>query len=101
MIDWVAIGQAHFESVVNMLVKKEWSVEVDAQVMPLDGRGGDQGIDIKVTLADGGLVVYQLKYFTDGISGGNRQRREQYRHEIPDRFSRSCRSAVNCSASLR
>lgn len=77
MIDWVAIGQAHFESVVNMLVKKEWSVKIDTQVMPLDGRGGDQGIDIKVTLADGGLVVYQLKYFTDGISGGNRQRREQ------------------------
>ena len=77
MIDWKSIGQEHFENVVHMLIVHEWSkVEPRAKVSPFDGRGGDEGIDVKVQL-DNGLVIYQLKYFTDGMSGGFRNRRNQ------------------------
>lgn len=77
MIDWKAIGREHFESVVHILITHEWSkAEARAKVSPLDGRGGDDGIDVEVRLDDG-LVVYQLKYFVDGMSGGFKDRRRQ------------------------
>jgi len=44
----------------------------------VDGRGGDGGIDLDVTMLDGTIdTIYQLKYFPQGFSGGHRARRQQ------------------------
>ncbi|MEY2227920.1 hypothetical protein [Streptomyces sp. BF23-19] len=46
----------------------------DAEVEVMNGRGGDGGIDIKVTL-DGRVRIYQLKYFPEGFPGSYQGRR--------------------------
>ncbi|QYL30064.1 hypothetical protein TM48_04626 [Mycobacterium shottsii] len=38
------------------------------KVRAVNGRGGDEGIDIGITLADGGLWILQLKYYPEGFS---------------------------------
>jgi hypothetical protein len=63
-----------------MLAKREWQgTEPAATVSPLNGRGGDGGVDVGVSFADGSLNIYQLKYFPEGMSGGFGKRRNQVR----------------------
>ena len=77
MIDWHQHTVAEFERIVNLLVKAEWSGDSKSIVEPVDGRGGDAGVDIDVKHHDNAHTVYQLKFFRDGISGGNSHRRKQ------------------------
>ena len=44
------------------------------QVVVVNGRGGDDGIDLQVT-GDAGLRIFQLKYHPDGFPGSLKGRR--------------------------
>jgi hypothetical protein len=47
-------------------------------VEPIDGRGGDAGIDIRATdPTDGSLTIYQLKHFPEGFVGSWGHRKNQ------------------------
>ena len=75
-IDWEAIDQKLFarivEALVNRLYDESWIVE------PIDGRGGDGGIDIDCTQeGTGDRHIFQLKYFPEGFSGMYNGRRQQ------------------------
>ncbi len=48
-----------------------------AEVDVVNGRGGDGGVDVSVTYPDGRLVIYQLKYYPEGMSGGFVGRRDK------------------------
>ncbi|MFE3956048.1 hypothetical protein ACFXPS_17875 [Nocardia sp. NPDC059091] len=76
-IDWDRIGQQRFDRIVEVLVTRRYS-NADS-VIPVNGRGGDGGIDLEVR--QGGRVrIFQLKYFPEGFSGGfAKSRRAQIR----------------------
>lgn len=77
-IDWHNIGQADFDRVVEALILRRYR-GTNAKVRAVNGRGGDDGIDIEVVDGDR-LTIYQLKYFPEGFSGGFlRTRRRQIR----------------------
>lgn len=46
----------------------------DGRAIAMNGRGGDQGIDVRVS-TDAGLRIFQLKYHPDGFPGSYRGRR--------------------------
>ncbi|MFJ8207774.1 hypothetical protein [Streptomyces sp. NPDC096033] len=71
-IDWDHITQPRFDRIVEALVHRLYAE--DAEVKVMNGRGGDGGIDIKVTV-DGRVRIYQLKYFPDGFPGSYQGRR--------------------------
>lgn len=77
MINWYLQDEVQFARIINMLVQAEWSNVPLSKVSPIDGRGGDGGVDIEVKLNGSKFIVYQLKFFREGISGGNYQRRTQ------------------------
>ncbi|WP_280247394.1 MULTISPECIES: hypothetical protein [Nocardia] len=75
-IDWDQIGQQRFDRIVEVLITRRYS---NAEVIAVNGRGGDGGIDLEVRQGDR-LHIFQLKYFPEGFSGGfARSRREQIR----------------------
>ncbi|MDU0314078.1 hypothetical protein RKE38_10315 [Phycicoccus sp. M110.8] len=49
---------------------------------PVDGRGGDAGIDVLKVDSDGHTTIFQLKFFLDGFSGRNRARQRQIRDSL-------------------
>jgi hypothetical protein len=63
-IEWERIGQLAFDRVVEALVHRLY--DATAEVVPVNGRGGDGGIDIKVT-SGARVRIFQLKYYTDGF----------------------------------
>lgn len=71
-IEWDHLTQPRFDRMVEALVHRLY-VE-DAEVEVMNGRGGDGGIDIKVTV-DSRVWIYQLKYFPDGFPGSYQGRR--------------------------
>ncbi|MFE9217478.1 hypothetical protein ACFYN3_14170 [Streptomyces lavendulae] len=71
-IDWDHLTQPRFDRIVEALVHRLYAVDAEVEVM--NGRGGDGGIDIKVTV-DGRVWIYQLKYFPDGFPGSYQGRR--------------------------
>ena len=90
-IDWEAIDQKLFdrivEALVNRLYDQSWLVE------PIDGRGGDGGIDIDCTQeGTGRRHIFQLKYFPEGFSGMYNGRRQQIKRsydalkQVPDKW---------------
>lgn len=79
-MDWRE-SQAHFETTVEALIQRIWSKRDDGVAHVVDGRGGDEGLDVFVR-DDGDVIhhVYQLKFFPEGMSGGWRDtRRRQVR----------------------
>lgn len=77
MLDWSSVDTEHFQDVAHMLIKRAWSKKDEqAQVSPINGRGGDKGVDVQV-VTSGGVAVYQLKDFKQGMSGGFVKRRDQ------------------------
>jgi hypothetical protein len=63
-VEWERIGQPRFDRIVEALVHRLY--DATATVEAVNGRGGDDGIDIKVT--SGPLVrIFQLKYYPDGF----------------------------------
>ncbi|TQJ12942.1 hypothetical protein FB459_0322 [Yimella lutea] len=93
LIDWTTIGRERFERLIEALIP--YQHPHGTLVHPVDGRGGDGGIDalaiepsedtegMVVYRDDPGLVVvYQLKYFPDGFSGRNKDRQQQIRRSL-------------------
>ncbi|MGW4937324.1 hypothetical protein ACWEQH_30705 [Streptomyces sp. NPDC004166] len=63
-VEWDRVGQPGFDRIVEALVHRVY--EASARVEAVNGRGGDDGIDIKVT--HGSRVrIFQLKYYPDGF----------------------------------
>jgi len=74
-IQWDQLGgQKVFDRIVEVLVLRRFG---DAAVRAVDGRGGDDGIDIEIVDERGRVTVLQLKYFPEGFSGGFRDTRRQ------------------------
>lgn len=63
-VEWDRTGQPGFNRIVEALVHRMY--DASARVEVVNGRGGDKGIDIKVT--HGRRVrIFQLKYYPDGF----------------------------------
>lgn len=63
-VEWDRVGQPGFDRLVEALVHRVY--DATARVEAVNGRGGDDGIDIKVT--HGSRVrIFQLKYYPDGF----------------------------------
>jgi hypothetical protein len=73
MLDWATLGQPTFDRVVEAMVRNRLGDSVRA----VNGVGGDEGIDIEITLDGGRLWILQLKYFPEGFSSVWRARRTQ------------------------
>ncbi|MFD5470953.1 hypothetical protein [Streptomyces sp. NPDC127105] len=69
-IEWDRIGQVAFDRHVEALLYRMY----DGKAIAVNGRGGDQGIDVRVS-TDAGLRIFQLKYHPDGFPGSYRGRR--------------------------
>ncbi|MFC8943170.1 hypothetical protein ACFT1B_34335, partial [Streptomyces griseoincarnatus] len=79
---WRTCGQPKFDEAVEMLlVARHQADPSQGEVTAIDGRGGDGGIDVDVVRPDETVsVIYQLKYFPEGFSGGHAKvRRAQIR----------------------
>jgi hypothetical protein len=63
-IEWDRIGQPGFDRIVEALVHRMY--DASALVEVVNGRGGDDGIDIKVT-HQSRVRIFQLKYYLDGF----------------------------------
>ncbi|TCJ89869.1 hypothetical protein [Nocardia alba] len=79
-IDWHTIGQEQFDRIVEALINHKYR-GADIEVIALDGRGGDGGVDIEVR-QDGRVIIFQLKYFPEGFSGGWKTRRTQIKRSF-------------------
>jgi hypothetical protein len=72
--NWKYAEREDFEWVFEQLMIREHS---EAKVVRIpDDRGGDDGIDILVDYPDR-RTVYQLKFYTDGLSSNERTRKNQ------------------------
>lgn len=89
-IKWDRLGQPQFDVVVDRLLLAEWGGRSDVSAYSPDGRGGDGGIDFRVTTALGELTVYQFKYFPEGVFARSRERR---RRQIRDSFAKAMTSS--------
>jgi hypothetical protein len=71
MIKWLAEDRDYFDRVVSLLVKRyhpEW------EVTHVNGKGGDTGLDVVARDdASGKCIVYQLKFFPEGLAMGGRK----------------------------
>jgi hypothetical protein len=63
-VDWERIGQPQFDRIVEALVHRMY--DATTTVEAVNGRGGDGGIDIKVT-SGRRVRIFQLKYYPDGF----------------------------------
>ncbi len=79
-IDWDTIGQERFDRIVEALINHKYR-GADVEVIAVDGRGGDGGVDIEVR-QDGRVIIFQLKYFPEGFSGGWKPRRTQIKRSF-------------------
>lgn len=82
-IEWDRIGQPGFDRIVEALVHRMY--DASASVEAVNGRGGDAGIDIKVT-SGSRVRIFQLKYYPDGFPAGSYKGR---RSSIKESFSRA------------
>ncbi|MFE3830220.1 hypothetical protein [Streptomyces sp. NPDC059092] len=63
-VEWDRVGQPGFDRIVEAVVHRVY--DATARVEAVNGRGGDDGIDIKVT-HDSRVRVFQLKYYPGGF----------------------------------
>lgn len=82
-IEWDRIGQPGFDRIVEALVHRMY--DASASVEAVNGRGGDAGIDIKVT-SGSRVRIFQLKYYPDGFPTGSYKGR---RPSVKESFSRA------------
>jgi hypothetical protein len=72
-INWRQAERQEFEWVFEQLMLREHRGAADVVRIP-DDRGGDGGIDILVDYPNRRLV-YQLKFYTDGLSSNEKTRK--------------------------
>jgi Restriction endonuclease len=63
-VDWANLDQPKFDRIVEALVRHRFGEKARA----INGRGGDEGIDIAVTLDGGRVWILQLKFYPEGFS---------------------------------
>ncbi|MFI1415678.1 hypothetical protein ACH4Y0_38040 [Streptomyces sp. NPDC020707] len=63
-VEWERVGQPGFDRIVEAVVRRVY--DATARLEAVNGRGGDDGIDIKAT-HDSRVRVFQLKYYPDGF----------------------------------
>ncbi|MET7534398.1 hypothetical protein [Streptomyces goshikiensis] len=80
-IEWKHIEQPRFDQIVEALVHRVYADRGDVKVV--NGRGGDGGIDIKVTLPDRARIL-QLKCYNDGFPGSYKGRRASITKSFKD-----------------
>ncbi|WP_144785487.1 hypothetical protein [Microbacterium sp. BH-3-3-3] len=81
MVNW-AHSRAYFDRVVEALIRRMWESKPGIQVHVIDGRGGDDGLDVYVERNGETVHVYQLKFFPEGMSGGWKTRRTQVKRSF-------------------
>lgn len=74
-VDWATIKEEDFNRLVESILMKLHESGPGKPVV-INGRGGDQGIDVAVWDGDAVSTVYQLKYYPQGFTGGNRAARQ-------------------------
>lgn len=79
-MEWDVLTQQEFDRAVELLVQLEYGGH--GRVEPVDGRGGDGGIDILLTRPDGRTTIFQLKHFPGGFSGKHIARRRQITNSL-------------------
>ncbi|MDH6222887.1 hypothetical protein [Streptomyces pseudovenezuelae] len=84
-VDWERIGQPAFDRIVEAVVHRVH--DAAARVEAVNGRGGDDGIDIKVSRGSR-IRVFQLKYYPDGFPTASHKGR---RGSIKASFTRAMR----------
>jgi hypothetical protein len=72
-VDWERVGREGFDRIVEARIRRLH--EPRGEVEAVNGRGGDGGIDIRVT-SRRGTRIFQLKYFHDGFPTPQRGRRK-------------------------
>lgn len=79
-VDWRTVGLEEFNRLVEALLVRDRTVG-PLVGQAIDGRGGDDGIDVDVRVARTRQLVeiLQLKYFPEGFSGKFSDRRRQIR----------------------
>lgn len=75
-VDWSS-NEDDFNRSVEVLLQRVWADVPGCRAYVLDGRGGDEGIDIGVERDGSVFHIYQLKFFPEGMSGGFVKRRQQ------------------------
>ncbi|WP_104169022.1 hypothetical protein [Arthrobacter sp. SX1312] len=73
-IDWSRINERDFNHLVEVLLIKKHA-KAPGRVDVIRGAGGDTGIDVVVWRGDKAAIIYQLKYFPEGFTGGFRENR--------------------------
>ncbi|MFJ2620693.1 hypothetical protein [Glutamicibacter sp. NPDC087344] len=74
-VSWKTIDENGFNRLVESLITRLYHHPPNSNVVVLDGRGGDGGIDIAVYTNGELEKIFQLKYFPEGFSGGFRSTR--------------------------
>jgi hypothetical protein len=70
-IEWDRLTQPEFDRIIEALVRDRFGADVRA----VNGKGGDEGIDIAINVF-GRLWIMQLKYYPGGFSTEHRKRRQ-------------------------
>ncbi|MCP2291524.1 hypothetical protein [Nocardia amikacinitolerans] len=91
-INWRQAERHEFEWVFEQLMLREHRGAADVVRIP-DDRGGDGGIDILVDYPNRRLV-YQLKFYTDGLSSNERTRKGQIKRSFDKAMKLSPRPDV-------
>lgn len=90
-VDWQRLSQDEFDRIVEaLLIRHHEDADDGSRAEAIDGRGGDGGRDVDVERAGGLEIIYQLKYFPEGFSGGFRDTR---RRQIKRSFEAAMKSA--------
>ncbi len=76
-IEWQHLTREEFERWVNALVVRKYRDDPEMHAYAVDGRGGDDGVDVAVARGDEIISVYQLKFYPEGMSGGHGGRRQK------------------------
>ncbi|WP_328664636.1 hypothetical protein [Nocardia salmonicida] len=81
-INWQHAERREFEWVFEQLMLRKHRDATSLEVIRIpDDRGGDKGIDILVDYTDRRLV-YQLKFYTDGLSSNEKTRKTQIKRSF-------------------
>jgi Restriction endonuclease len=72
-VDWARLDQPTFDRIVEALMRHRFGDKVRA----VNGRGGDGGIDIEITLGNGRLWILELKFYPDGFSSVHAKRHQE------------------------
>lgn len=88
LLNWQHLDEPAFNRVVEALLVRHHRDDLSAHVYAVDGRGGDEGLDVVVEVDGVVAHVYQLKFFPEGFSGGfSKSRRPQIKSSFQTALS--------------